>query len=819
MLNSTLAKPSIIVAFLLCTFWMNLLHADDHGFFAASHNTSSSLTAYPLSLLSDSLYCRSAVSENVPLAVSNPDATTISSILNFDYGGLITDVNISGLSIAHTRVGNLTVTLTSPQGTTVTLLDQPGNGACLGDNLLLSFDDAAAATAAELQATCNTAVPAISGDFQPSQLLAAFEGENPLGDWILAVTDNVAGSGGALINWGIEICTAPCNVAIDSIVTTATGQCGAEYGTISVFTSAALDHLVIYTINGPVQQSNDTGIFTDVPVGTYNVQIKLPGLIYCSLDTTIFLGSPAYAPADLPIAISDGVANTIVSVLHVPQARLISSVRVTNIDVTHTFAGDLQFGLISPSGTHVLLNSRDEYEGFWCPEDNVFLTFDDQATLDMYDFEHTCNEDTTARLGTFKPYERLSKLFGENMLGDWKLVVYDQIYQDGGSLNNWNLEICSLPCDVVIDNVAVHPESCPGAADGSITVSATGAILPITYTISGPVTHSNPTGIFVNLPVGGYLISVTPNNPTCTMTDSVTITSLPVSPTGFPTGWSNYNIGNAGGSAVYTGCASTSEFVLTSKRASGTFDIQHSLLRSLCGDGNIIAQVTGITNAGWAGIEIRENTSTSSRKVLLKTQLGNAVRRMARTQPGTPLQSLQFTTQPGPIWLQIIRVGNNFTFFVSEEDGATWQQVGNAITLALSDCVQAGIFVEGLNGTITTTGVFKNLSVTPGDVTPLAGMPNSVVAAADSPIPELQLYPNPTTGQVTLDLEAYGSRTVELSWYDAQNGLLHRVEVDAAATPMQQLDFSGYPNGIYLVRAKAEGLPDAVKRVVVQGNE
>lgn len=816
MLKLNLTRPSMVL-FFMCTLWGNLLHAGHRDFFAGSDKTKSGSTSCEswLPIDSDSLNCYTATSVHVPLAVSNPDAQVVSSILNIELSGLITDINLSGLSIAHTRVGNLTVTLTSPGGTTITLLDRPGGGACLGDNLLVSFDDAATATANELQTTCNTTVPAISGDFQPLQALSAFEGENPLGDWVLTISDQVPGAGGALVSWGLEICAEPCSLAIDSIATTATGQCGAEQGNISIFTSPTFSYPVIYSINGPVQQSNETGVFTDVPVGTYEIEATVQGLINCTVDTTILLASIGNYVTDLPAEIVSTEFDTVISVLHVPNPRLISSVKVSKLDISHTYVGDLEITLTSPSGTVVRLKNREYNINFGCSEDNILVAFDDEAALTAMDLANTCNQDTTAILGTFQPIDPLSVFAGENMMGDWILTVYDLAFADGGFINDWYLEICSLPCDVVLTDITVENEICPGAADGSITISAHVAVLPVTYAISGPVNQSNETGFFDNLPVGNYEISVISNDTTCTVIDSAVIVSMP--PTGLPAGWSNYNIGNAGGSTVYNICAPASEAVLTSKGATSTFDIQHSLLRNLCGDGSIIARVTSIENAGWAGIEIRENTTSSSRKVALKTQLGALVRRVVRSMPGVPPQSQQFPTQPGPIWLQIQRAGNSFKLFVSA-DGTDWQQIGNPVTLALSDCVHIGVFVEGFNANTTTTATFDQISTTGNAVLPLAGLDWAVLPAMN-PAPELQLYPNPTTGAVMIDLNAYANRRVQLLLYNAQGSLLNQVEVDVVAAFTQQLDFSNHENGVYLVRIISEGLPDLVKQVVVQGNE
>jgi hypothetical protein len=63
-------------------------------------------------------------------------------------------------------------------------------------------------------------------------------------------------------------------------------------------------------------------------------------------------------------------------------------------------------------------------------------------------------------------------------------------------------------CDLVLVGTSSTNENCPGANDGSITVNATTSNGPITYTLSGPASASNQTGVFTNLPAGNYTINL-----------------------------------------------------------------------------------------------------------------------------------------------------------------------------------------------------------------------------------------------------------------------------------------------------------------------
>lgn len=134
---------------------------------------------------------------------ANPGCSTVT----IPAGGSITDVNIE-LGITHTWVGDLIITLTSPAGTTITLGDQPGAPAsafgCSGDDLVISFDDAATNTNTDFEMDCANA-PAIAGAYQPEDPLSTFNGEDAAGDWIICVSDNAGGDTGSITDFGLNV--------------------------------------------------------------------------------------------------------------------------------------------------------------------------------------------------------------------------------------------------------------------------------------------------------------------------------------------------------------------------------------------------------------------------------------------------------------------------------------------------------------------------------------------------------------------------------------------------------------------------------------
>lgn len=124
-------------------------------------------------------------------------------MINVTQTGTITDVNITDLYGLHDYIEDLKFTLTSPSGTTITLIDQR-----CGNDFDLKLDDAAASV---------IICPLTGGNtYRPEGRFSAFNGENPNGNWILTIEDLYEIDGGSLGGWALEICvggtSTPCEV-------------------------------------------------------------------------------------------------------------------------------------------------------------------------------------------------------------------------------------------------------------------------------------------------------------------------------------------------------------------------------------------------------------------------------------------------------------------------------------------------------------------------------------------------------------------------------------------------------------------------------
>ena len=109
----------------------------------------------------------------------------------------ILDVNVT-VDINHTYTGDVTLTLTSPAGSSVVLFEEWGGS---GDNIrVTTFDDQASTSLSSGGAPFN-------GSFQPDDALSALMGEVADGAWTLTMEDCCGGDNGTLNSWTLDIVT------------------------------------------------------------------------------------------------------------------------------------------------------------------------------------------------------------------------------------------------------------------------------------------------------------------------------------------------------------------------------------------------------------------------------------------------------------------------------------------------------------------------------------------------------------------------------------------------------------------------------------
>ncbi len=136
-------------------------------------------------------------SSDVPQAIDDL-LTATSQLVVSDVFGTVVDVNVT-LDVTHTFDADLVITLVSPAGARVVLLNRVGSG---GDNFRgTAFDDEAVLPISGGSAP-------FRGDFRPNESLSAFDNEPSNGDWLLEIADIAGADIGTLNSWSLTFTTS-----------------------------------------------------------------------------------------------------------------------------------------------------------------------------------------------------------------------------------------------------------------------------------------------------------------------------------------------------------------------------------------------------------------------------------------------------------------------------------------------------------------------------------------------------------------------------------------------------------------------------------
>lgn len=180
----------------------------------------------------------------------------------------------------------------------------------------------------------------------------------------------------------------------------------------------------------------------------------------------------------------------------------------------------------------------------------------------------------------------------------------------------------------------------------------------------------------------------------------------------------------------------------------GSADSYQFYYQSFTGDGTFIARIASLqdTNA-WAkaGLMFRENLTAGSREVMICGTAENGTNLTARTVAsgstamiGTSWQTIL------PVWLKIVRQGDNFTGFTSF-DGAQWSQTGSFTLVSAPATLYVGFAVTSHDANVLSHVVFDNVTLasapagapvitSPANASGLVGSPFSyTIQATNSP--------------------------------------------------------------------------------------
>jgi subtilisin-like proprotein convertase family protein len=400
-----------------------------------------------------------------------------------------------GLIASHTWNGDMRIFLVSPNGVQRELVnrrggsfDNFGNPANCPNAVLTLRDGAASPTGI----TGNN----VTGVFAPEQSLAGFnDGSNPNGNWTIRICDAASGDVGALqyvaLNFG---CSAPQGT-VSSAPDCANGQFFLD---VDVTSLGQADTVRILTDTVIVASAGNTGVVQIGPFASGStVSVSLQDANDATCSTTLAPITFTCAPSNdlcadaIPLACGSSVVGTNQAATGTGQPASLCGTTPGSFGVWYTFTG---------SGGLVTVST--------CNPDTDFDT-----KLNIY--SGTCdnlvcvggNDDSADPGCQIGGQNRKSKVTFSSTAGT---TYYVLVTGFGSARGNFELTLeddnC---CDLSIDNLAATDEDCPGAEDGSITVTVSSSNGPISYAISGPANQSNNTGSFSGLPSGSYTLTVT----------------------------------------------------------------------------------------------------------------------------------------------------------------------------------------------------------------------------------------------------------------------------------------------------------------------
>ncbi|MCB0635954.1 MAG: proprotein convertase P-domain-containing protein, partial [Lewinella sp.] len=485
------------------------------------------------------------------------------------------------------------------------------------------------------------------------------------------------------------------------------------------------------------------------------------------------------------------------------------SAGITSVEINliHTWVDDLDITLVSPQGTELNLSSDNGGDG-----DNYTGTVFQDGGADI-------TSAAAPFTGIFAPEGGAfyDAFYGQEVQGDWMLKIVDDAGGDAGTFLGFTINVC-VNCDGNTEPPAItcHGITVDLNGQGTIPLDANELVtIDMEYcpvqTITLDPTDINCAQLGDVVPV---LVTVSDlNNLSSQCTALVTVDGLPC-------GWMTWDdhIDCPGSSADYE--VTTETFLLTSSDCShapySPFDEEYAYVKTtLCGDGEIIAQVTDLNGLGkaWAGIVMRENNDPGSKKFQVMTGLDYLQHRVDwRTNTGGTNQSQSFSRY-GQHWLRIVRTGNLFEAYTSY-DGQNWGIPVNTQSITMPDCIEAGLIVTNVPYATNVTASFNQVEVTPPSV-PKPPQPEAPVPIATNAM-ELTAYPNPTSGQLTVNLSAFLDREATLEVMDINGQLLLQKQLGLVENSTEQLDLSSYAAGMYFVRVLTNDGTTAVQRVILQ---
>ena len=183
--------------------------------------------------------------------------------------------------------------------------------------------------------------------------------------------------------------------------------------------------------------------------------------------------------------------------------------------------------------------------------------------------------------------------------------------------------------------------------------------------------------------------------------------------------WASADVGVTGGIGASFINSSGVATVLGSgdTAATAAADGYQFLYRTLTGDGEIVAHVTGLDAASVnakAGVMIRDGVAADAKTASVMVQGGNlGTDLFYRTTAGAAGVAVDGPAATNYSYLRLVRLGTTVTAYASTTNG-NWTQIGTPISIALGSTTYVGLAASSRDATLLTQATFDQVAVNAG---------------------------------------------------------------------------------------------------------
>ncbi|MBK9481839.1 MAG: SprB repeat-containing protein [Bacteroidetes bacterium] len=438
-------------------------------------------------------------------------------------GTLAYTYNIGGANqasnvFANLGAGNYTITVTDANGCTATSTQTiaPPNSPTI--TAVVTTDvDCNGGNNGSITVTATGGLGALSYTLQPVNQNNATGIFTNLAAGVYTMT--VADANGCTISSTATI-IEPTILSWTATATTDVNRNGGNDGTLTA-TATGGTGIINYNLQ-PTNQTNNTGLFTNLTAGTYTVTAT--DVNGCTLTTTLVINqSPALTWTQntaTNITCNGGIDGSITTTATggtgIINYNLQPTNQTNNTGLFTNLAANTYTILATDANGCTISTTLTITEPTLLSITNI--TFTDPTCVPgkmMADDDHRFGG-TLAYTYNIGGANQANNVFNNLGAGNYTITV-----TDANGCTATSTQTIAPPNSPTITAVVTTDVDCNGGNNGSITVTATGGLGALSYTLQ-PVNQNNATGIFTNLAAGVYTMTVADANG-CTISSTATI--------------------------------------------------------------------------------------------------------------------------------------------------------------------------------------------------------------------------------------------------------------------------------------------------------